>query len=125
MSLEPLIIELKEDSPGIVFNPKDGIFEISHRSLPENALDFYAPVLEWLEKYKRNPLAKSTFQFKLEYFNTPSSKELYKLLCLLQEISNFGKVEIIWYYQEEDKDMHSAGERYSKLIKLPFTLMQY
>ncbi len=123
--MESLIIEAREDSPGIVFNPKDGIFEISHRSLPEDAMAFYAPVFAWLESYKSAPLAKSTFQFKLEYFNTTSAKQIYKILCLLQEISKVASIEIKWYYQEEDKDMRSAGERYSKLIELPFSIVAY
>ena len=123
--MEPLIIAAREDSPGIVFNPQNGIFEIVHRSLPEDAMAFFTPVFFWLEKYKDRPLAKSIFQFKLEYFNTTSAKQLYKLFCLLQEISKKGAIEIKWYYQEEDKDMRSAGERYAKLIDLPFTIIAY
>lgn len=123
--MEALIIQSKEDTPGIQLNPEKGIFEINHRSLPEDAIAFFTPVFSWLEKYGEAPLAKSVFQFKLEYFNTSSAKQIYKLFCLLQDISKKGEIEINWYYQEEDKDMRSAGERYAKLIELPFKLISY
>ena len=123
--MEALILKYKEDTPGIELNPDKGIFEITHRSLPEDAVAFYAPVFSWLEKYGESPLPKTIFQFRLEYFNTSSAKQIYKLLCLLQDISKNGEIEINWYYQEEDKDMRSAGERYSKLIELPFKIIGY
>jgi hypothetical protein len=38
-------------SPSIDFNPETGVFEMSGVSLIENTLDFYKPVLKWLEEY--------------------------------------------------------------------------
>ncbi|MBK9479727.1 MAG: DUF1987 domain-containing protein [Bacteroidetes bacterium] len=123
--MEALLIKAKEDSPGIILDAQKGEYEINHRSLPEDAIAFYAPIFAWIEKHKEAFSKKSIFKIKLEYYNTTSAKQLYKLFCYLQDISVNNSVEIHWYYHPDDKDMHAAGERYSKLIQLPFTLLNY
>ena len=47
--MEKLIIEETEDTPEIILDPEQNIFKISKISVPENALDFYKPVLEWIK----------------------------------------------------------------------------
>ncbi len=49
--MEILNLEGTEDTPKIILDKKNGIFEISGRSLPEDSAEFYRPVLEWIEKY--------------------------------------------------------------------------
>jgi hypothetical protein len=123
--MDTLIIASKEDSPGVNFDPGSGIFEITYRSLPEDAIEFYEPILEWLEQYKKEAQPKTIFNFKLEYFNTSSAKQIYKMMNMLQELAKTKDVEIIWHYQHEDKDMCTSGERYAKLITVPFSLVAY
>ena len=65
--MRPLLIESSEDSPKIVLDAASGNFEISERSLPEDAPGFYLPVIEWLTKYSENPSSKTNFVIKLEY----------------------------------------------------------
>lgn len=120
--MEALIIEKTEDTPGIILDPSNGKFEISDRSLPENANGFYAPVFEWLDKYSENPDSNVTFVFSLEYFNTASAKQIAKVLLLLEKLSKKTKVLIVWKYRAEDTDMQSSGIRYSKLLDVEFEL---
>jgi hypothetical protein len=55
--MEIISLEGTEDTPKIILDSKNGIFEISGRSLPEDTAEFYQPVLEWLDKYaESNPL---------------------------------------------------------------------
>ena len=123
--MEALKIAAKEDSPEIILDPQNKRFEINHRSLPEDAVAFYTPVFQWLERYRKEALDLSTFHFKLDYYNTTTAKQLYKLFCLLEEISEMNGIEIKWHYHHDDKDMRSAGERYSKLVDLKFELVEY
>ena len=60
-------------NPSVLFNP-NGKLQIWGRSLPENALDTYNPIFKWLDAYKENPSDNTEIDFKLEYFNTTSSK---------------------------------------------------
>lgn len=122
--IEPLNIVKQEDTPSVILNREQGLFEIGHRSLPENAIAFYEPILNWLNEYKINPLEKTIFNFKLEYFNTASAKQLAKVLLILQEIAQNNDVLIRWHYLKDDSDMHASGVRFSKLLKIPFEFIE-
>ncbi len=123
--MKPLIIEATADTPKIHFDPDKKIFEIAGLSLPEDALEFYKPVLEWLEKYAENPLPETVFDFKLEYFNTASSKQLIQILMFLEKLNQKSKVKIRWHYKDIDEDMRDLGEEYSEIIKVDFELVEY
>lgn len=116
-----LKIDGTEDSPIIEMNREAGQILISGRSLPEDAFGFYEPVLNWLTEYVKSPNAITVFTFKLEYFNTASAKQIFKIVCFAADLSKAGKnVTVKWHYDEGDRDMHSSGERFSKLASLPF-----
>jgi len=120
--MQPLIIEKTEETPEIILNPAERKFIISDRSLPENANGFYAPVFQWLEEFRLNPLDDIKFIFELEYFNTASAKQIAKILLILEKISEDVDIEIVWRYKKEDIDMMSSGLRYSKLLDVEFLL---
>lgn len=122
--LDPLNIEKQEDTPSIILDKDKGVFEIGHRSLPENAIVFYEPVIKWLNEYKNEPLENTIFNFKLEYFNTASAKQLAKILLILQEIAQHHNLVVHWYYLKDDTDMYATGIRFSKLLKIPFEFFE-
>ena len=80
-------IEGTDDTPQVTFdaNPENPFMEISGRSLPEDVVAFYDPILEWLDEYSENPLEKTVLNIKLEYFNTASSKLLLDILLRSEE----------------------------------------
>lgn len=121
--MEPFVKEPTVDTPKVVLDADNGIFELAQMSLPEDAVDFYAPVLEWLTNYAKNPNPKTVFDMKLEYFNTASSKQLIQILLMLQGLKERSEIVINWYYKEIDEDMQSLGEEYSQIINLPFNLI--
>lgn len=119
-------LEAKEDTPKIIFDSENEIFEISGRSLPEDAAVFYEPILDWLKQYAKSPNKTSEFSFKLNYFNTASSKLLLDILMILEDIHNAGNaVKVNWFFEEEDEDMEEAGGEYAELVDLPFELISY
>ena len=63
--MEKFIREETEDTPEIIFDPENGVFKISKISVPENALEFYAPVLEWIKQYSEEPNIQTKFDFDL------------------------------------------------------------
>ncbi|MBN1251959.1 MAG: DUF1987 domain-containing protein [Bacteroidales bacterium] len=121
--MEALNIEPTEDTPKIYFEPDVDIFLIEGKSLPENAIDFYQPVFNWANDffYSSDAPAKFILNFKLDYFNTASSKQLAKLFRIMEESPVSENVTIKWFYDEEDADMLKAGKRYAKLMKLKFS----
>jgi hypothetical protein len=126
MELQLLKIAGTEDTPEICFN-ENNEFIISGRSLPEDVTTFYAPVFEWLEGFAESHQGKAVFKFRLEYFNTASSKIILDILMKLEELvqENKADVNIEWHYSEADDDMSEAGEEYKELVELPFTLVSY
>jgi hypothetical protein len=119
-----LEIHSTEDTPEIVLNSITGKLIFSGKSLPEDAFHFYQPVVEWLNTYRNSSNEITTAEFRFEYFNTASSKQIFKLLCLLKELSSQSRVIVKWYYEKGDKDMQVSGERFSRLCQLPLEIQQ-
>lgn len=117
-----LFIEATKDTPKIVFDAEKNHFEISEKSLPEDAVSFFQPVFDWLNQYIDSPNEKSTFVFFIEYFSTSTAKQLTKIFYLLEKLSEKSKVEIIWRYKSGDVDMQNAGLRYQKMLNIDFQI---
>ena len=115
--MEILNLEGTADTPKIILDKENRIFEISGRSLPEDSAEFYRPVIEWINRYSQQPNAVTEFVFKLEYFNTSSSKLILDILSALEEIEG---MKIKWCYPEDDEDMEEAGKEFSELVEIPF-----
>jgi hypothetical protein len=116
-----LRIEPEEDTPLVNFNKEAGIFEISGKSMPEDVVLFYQPLLDWMINYLSDPLEKTIFNFKLIYFNTASSKLILDLLMLLEELEGKGhEVLVHWHAHVTDEDMQEAGEEYADMTGLKF-----
>ena len=123
--MEPIIIEGTPKTPTVKFDKTDAVFEIKGRSIPENSVEFYKPLVDWLDNYKESPLPKTVVNIRLEYFNTSSSKcilDVFKKLEAIHKSNN--EVEVNWYYEEDDEDMLEAGEDYESIIRVPFKMIE-
>jgi hypothetical protein len=111
------------ETPAIEFNAGEGNLLIEGRSLPENSISFYDPLLNALESYMDNPADFTIVNFKLEYFNTSSSKCILNILRILQKIhSNKESVTINWYHDEDDEEILEIGQDYSLIVNVPFNI---
>ncbi len=117
--MENFYLESTPKTPRLSFNNDNGIFEISGRSIPENSIEFYKPLLDWMDQYVKQATIDTTLIVKLEYFNTSSSKCLVEIFRKLEKLS---KVKIEWYYDEEDEDMQESGEDFKEIIKIPIEM---
>jgi len=122
--MERIEIEGTAKTPTVKFDPS-GILELKGRSIPENSIEFYKPLMDWLEEYENNPQEKTEVHVQLEYFNTSSSKCILDLFKKLESIKQKGyDVVIKWYYEEDDEDMLEAGEDYQTIISVPFEMIE-
>ncbi len=119
--MTPYIVAPTGDTPAIELNASKGIFLIKGKSLPEDAHEFYDPLIKWMKIYRNTPNPETKMVCKLEYFNTASSKKILDFLNEFVGIS--GKVSIEWHYLEDDDDMKDIGKEFSGIIDLPFTLI--
>lgn len=123
---DSLIIEETQDTPKIVLDQSGGIFEVSGRSLPENAVKFYASVLQWMEEYFNNPNQTTSFEFKLDYFNSASTKKIFEIITILEKLSqkNFSVI-VIWYHSKDDELIKNRGQEIKEMVDVPFEIRIY
>jgi hypothetical protein len=91
--------------PTVNFNYETGVCEISGESYMEDTYKFYTPLINWMKQYiaKDRPI---TFNFKLTYFNTSSSRIILDILGILKDYKQKGGlVEVNWFYRTSDPDM--------------------
>jgi hypothetical protein len=120
-----LQLEGTPKTPSVNFDPSTGLLELKGRSIPENSIDFYRPLIDWIDKYGRNPQQKTALHVQLEYFNTSSSKCILDVFKKLESIRAEGnEVTVLWHYEADDEDMLEAGEDYSGIINVPFKMIQ-
>ncbi len=112
-----LSLEATEKTPAINLDVQKEVFEISGRSLPENSLEFFEPVLNWIDDYSLTPNLETHFVFQLEYMNTSSSKAVLDILTRLEDIKGS---RVTWCADREDDDMRSAGQVLAELVSIPF-----
>jgi len=126
--MQVIKIDGTDDTPQVILdaNPENPIMEISGRSLPEDVVAFYDPILEWLDEYAEAPLEQTILNIKLEYFNTASSKLILDILLKLEDMADDGKdVLVRWHFPDDDEDMEEAGEEYEDIVEVPFEQVSY
>jgi hypothetical protein len=117
--MQDINYEATHSTPGIKLDSSEGLMELYGRSIPENALNVYRPVLGWLENYMIEPRKETTLNFKIEFFNTSSSKFILQILKKLEELNRQGfKVTVNWFYNDED--ILDLAEDYQELVGLKF-----
>lgn len=124
-TMEALRIKGSTKTPEVSLDPAAGEYNITGRSLPEDAVGFYSKIKDWLERFVQvhNFQNTVTFRMELEYFNTSSSKCLLDVFKEIDKMHKDGKdVAILWCYDEDDEDMEETGEDYRDLLSVPFEL---
>jgi hypothetical protein len=118
--MKELKIPPTKTSPEILLTP-DGDIKIRGRSIHENSIDFFKPVMEWLNEYVKEPADVTCIDINLEYFNSASAKIIVNLLQKISYVQLKNKKFIInWYYEEGDEDILERGEYFSSVLNMPF-----
>lgn len=127
-----LYLEATQYTPAINFNPDIGKFEISGISLPEDVLDFYEPVLDWLNKFTDSLIAESDsprpplqFTFKLNYYNSGSVRFLVSVLHIIKRLCDNTTVKVEWFYEKDDIHLFDNGKELEELTGLKFDFIEF
>ena len=121
--MDKLFIPGSPDTAEITLDASLGVFEISGKSLPEDAIVYFTPVDRYLEEYVKQPAQVTTVNMHLTYLNSSSAKKLVDLVTQLETIAAKGyKVEVNWYYGEDDEEMLEEGQEFARLTSLPVNL---
>ena len=113
-----------KNAPVAEFNMKQGVFKLEGRSILDVAEIYYEPLYSDFKEYSDNPRDVTDFQFKMEYFNTSSSKWILKLFYVLDDMYKAGHtVKVSWAYDSDDEDMLEAGEDYGEMVDFDLELI--
>lgn len=119
--MEKLELKATAKTPYILLDNDTGRMIIQGRSIPDNAEEFWQPILQWFYAYSSDPKDSTLFIFDMEYFNISSSKPILFLLHKMNDMMEEGnKVQIEWRYPKDDDEMLETGNDYSCMVKIPF-----
>ena len=68
MAIAPLIIESSELTPEVILDKDSNVFIFKGKSLPENPLGFYKPILNWIDEYAMEPNVSTEVNFMMICF---------------------------------------------------------
>jgi hypothetical protein len=120
---DPYILDSSKRTPWIILAP--GKIFVMGRSIPDDAGDFYTPVLKWVSDYVRDYDGKTRVDLGFEYINTTSTKWIF---IILKELSGMKSLQlnttVNWYYETGDEDMNELGLILRSLLDCPIRLSE-
>jgi hypothetical protein len=120
------IISPTKNTPEVILDPK-GTIKFTGRLIPENADDFFNPIVEWINEYFCHPADITCVEICLEYVNSVGTKYLLDMINKITHIhlkNNKGKFIINWYYEDIDQDMLEIGTILSSNLNVPFNFIR-
>ncbi len=119
-----LLIEETDNSPFVYLNSVDGKIVFKGECRPPDIGEFTRPILNFIEN-NFNETKSIEGHFIIVYTNSSFAKRLLDLFKILSDHYRNGvNVECYWYYEKYDYDTLSMGEEISRLVKMPFNLME-
>ncbi|MCP4156170.1 MAG: DUF1987 domain-containing protein [bacterium] len=95
----------------VSYDKDTGVLEMTGSSYPENALDFFGPIVDWIKTYISEVKKKIVLNIRLNYLNTSSTKCILDIFEILEQYHQAGgDVVLNWYYAEDDEDIMETGE---------------
>jgi hypothetical protein len=120
------IISRTKNTPEVILDPK-GIIKMTGRLIPENAIEFFNPIDEWINEYFCNPSDITCIEICFEYINSKGIKHLLDLIHKIIHIhlkDNKKKLKIDWYYEDVDENMLETGTSFSSFLDIPINLIK-
>ena len=118
-----MIIEGTKNTPSVLI--ESGVLEIKGRSIPEDAFEFYSPILNKIQSDLPFSSDRTEIRFHLEYINSGSKKFLSNILGLLDQLYLKGMDMIVyWHYDYDDDSMYELGNDYRTLVQIPFHVIE-
>lgn len=122
--MELLSIPPTKTTFGINFDPHKRILVFTGNSYPPNALDFFDPLIDWVKKFVSNTESEVRVEFKVNYYNTTSSKYIFKIMEILEKHhKKTARVRLLWYFNEAEEDLYESWISLIQELDLPHELI--
>lgn len=124
--MEPIKLKRTSQTPDITLDKEANEFRFEGKSIPEDAVHYYEPILKWIDEYSQSPNESSEVIFHMDYYNTASSKLILDILVKFNKLFEQGvDIKVRWEYMDDDEDMLEAGETYESFLGIPFDFVSY
>jgi hypothetical protein len=122
--MDNLTFEKSKNTLGVNFDASSGILVLAGSSFPENASDFFDPIIKWIQNYMLEVTGKVILNFHFDYLNSSSIKYVSDIIEKMELYGKSGgEVTINWYYDENDEDILEMGEDLKSDVSLQFNLI--
>jgi hypothetical protein len=116
----------KTNSTPFISAKINGEITIEGISIPENVVNFYEPLKNWVTNFKLNPSQVIICNVKLSYLNTVTAIIMANLFKSLNELHpSKSEVTINWFYEKNDFEIQETGNDLKSLVKVNFNVLEY
>ncbi len=123
--MENMLIQGTKSSPNVEFDAASGKIMMSGSSYPENASEFYHPLLNWIDKYTMEVSKEIKADFGFKYLNSSSVKLISEMVDKLNKLNSAGiPVEINWRCVRGDEDIFDLGEEFKEEVSCKFNIIE-
>jgi len=93
-------------------------------SYPENALELFAPVTDWVSKFLLTSGRGSSLDLYLNYLNTSSVKAVVDIFEILEvAYSNGASIEVHWFYERGNERAADVANEFKEDCCFPFDVL--
>ena len=110
--MQRLTLSAGQLTPLVDFNYDERVLVMRGESYPENAAEYYRPILTSLREYLGGvgKTGKTTVELQFAYVNSSSTRSLQQLLTLLDSAAREGAdVDVRWLVAPDDDSMAELG----------------
>ncbi len=123
--MEEYILEATDKTPAI--HLKDGLVAISGRSIPEDPYKIFRSAHQWVKEYVKTPADHTEVNIQIEYCDTGSTNNIYKILTRLVKCRNSNyNIEMVfnWVYEKEDEEILELGKYMESKLNVMFNYIE-
>ena len=118
-----LLIKEGKNTPKVVGNTNLSELIFKGNSYPENVLQFYTPIFNWIEELK-NEKDEITVDCQFYYIASSSVIAFLKLLQKVESTFEKENIKFIWKYEEGDDDIKKIGQDYSTILNTTIEIIE-
>ena len=118
-----LLIKEGKNTPKVIGNTNLSELIFKGNSYPENVLQFYTPIFNWIEELK-NEKDEITVDCQFYYIASSSVIAFLKLLQKVESTFEKENIKFIWKYEEGDDDIKKIGQDYSTILNTPIEIIE-
>lgn len=94
----------------MAMNNFETILSLKGNLSDSNTFEIWNKLTNWLDLYSKQPKAKTTIHFQLNYINQKNIVELTHFLKEMYKVSASSDLTIIWEYEDENDPLYALGE---------------